>query len=176
MALSTTLAPLAVGFVGLGGVMFTQIRADRRARLERDREDVRLTAERERENVRLSRERERDQATWAREDADRSYEHRRDAYVDFVKELHQQQRTSVAVDAEAEEGHGDPNWKFPDDWFDRSYSCLVQIQIFGTKEAAMLAEKALQTFYYGSRLDLQDMLDNLQSEIRRDLSIPDRPA
>jgi hypothetical protein len=122
----------------------------------------------------MKRERERLDATWAREDANRSYEHRRDAYVDFVKELHQQQRTSVVVDAEAEEGHGDPNWEFPDDWFDRSYSRLVQIQIFGTKEAAMLAEKALQIFYYENRLHLQDALESLQREIRRDLSIPDR--
>jgi hypothetical protein len=57
---------------------------------------------------------------------------------------------------------------------DRSYSRLVQIQIFGTKEAAMLAEKALQIFYYENRLHLQDALESLQREIRRDLSIPDR--
>jgi hypothetical protein len=155
---TASLGGLLGGLLTLVGAMITQRNAKRREDDRWDREGVRL------------------EATWAREDADRSYEHRRDAYVDFVKEVNQQQRTSVAVDAEAEEGHGDPNWEFPDDWFDHSYSCLGQIQIFGTKEAAMLAEKALQTFYYGNRLDLQDVLDNLQSEIRRDLSIPDRPA
>ncbi len=91
MALSTTLVPLAVAFVGLcgalGGVMFTQIRADRRARLERDREDVRLSAEREREDVRWSRERDREKAVWAREDAARSYERAQQRLADSYLEV-----------------------------------------------------------------------------------------
>jgi hypothetical protein len=91
MALSTTLVPLAVAFVGLcgavGGVMFTQIRADRRARLEHDREDVRLSAERERENVRWSRERDREEAAWAHEDAARSYERTQQRLADSYFEV-----------------------------------------------------------------------------------------
>jgi hypothetical protein len=93
MALSTTLVPLAVAFVGLcgalGGVIFTQIRADRRAKLERDREDARLSAEREREDVRWSRERDREKAAWAREDAARSEERTQQRLADsYLEVLH----------------------------------------------------------------------------------------
>ncbi|HEX5348512.1 MAG TPA: hypothetical protein VFW64_15630 [Pseudonocardiaceae bacterium] len=127
------------------------------------------------------RERERLEATWAREDANRSYEHRRAAYVDFIKEVNQQWRDFAEMELE-----GDHYWEPTDDYRERSYNCLVQIEIFGTKEAAKLAEEALRILYntlpageqQGQHhiLDHQDLLEPLKSEIRRNLSIPDRPA
>lgn len=80
MALSTTLVPLAVAFVGFCGVMFTQIRADLRA-------DRRATLERDREDVRWSRERDREEAARAHEDAARSYERTQQRLADSYLEV-----------------------------------------------------------------------------------------
>ena len=56
------------GCLALLGVVFTQRRADRR------------------EAERWEREREREREVWAREDASRSYYHRREAYIEFMNE------------------------------------------------------------------------------------------
>lgn len=149
--MTATLVPLIVGLLGgLGSAVVTQLLANRR------------------EKARWQWEREREQALWAREDAARSYEHRRAAYVDFTKEFHHQR-----------------------DEFDRSpdlpnlmplYDRLIQIQIFGTNEAAQLADEAYNTlvnWMFGDEETIpeaEDVLAPLRSEIRRDLSIPARPG
>jgi hypothetical protein len=64
------------------------------------------------------------------------------------------------------------------DSLDSLYDCIVQIEIFGTKEAANLAYAAYRTLssgVFGGQKVPNDVLVPLQSEIRRDLSIPDRP-
>ncbi len=80
MALSTILVPLFAAVFGLGGAlggaMVTQRSADRRARLEHEREDVRW-----------SQERDREKAAWAREDAARSYERTQQRLADSYLEV-----------------------------------------------------------------------------------------
>jgi hypothetical protein len=83
-----------------------------------------------RENSRWNRERERERALWAREDAARSYEHRRAAYVDFTKEFHRQREEIVR----------DDTGRLPD--LVPLYDRLIQLQIFGTNEAAQLADSS----------------------------------
>src|SRR3954454_22785344 len=69
--------PLVIAGIGvistlagsLGGVLITQRRSDRR--------DDKI----------WQRERQREQGRWAREDRARTFEHRRDAYVDFYAHL-----------------------------------------------------------------------------------------
>lgn len=106
-----------------------------------------------------------------REDAARSYEHRRDAYVDFFKEFY---RFLNAFEEASARGKFDP----PDDYLVPLYDRVIQIQIFGTQEAAKLADKAFDDLsdgvFLGDDLD-PTALELLRNEIRRDLSIPDRP-
>lgn len=55
---------------------------------------------------------------------------------------------------------------------------MIQIRIFGTQEAAKLADKAFDDLSDGVFLGddpAPDAIELLRSEIRRDLSIPDRP-
>ena len=76
--------PLVVAGIGLlgtiigtiAGVLITQRRSDRR----------------ERES--WVRERERERERWAREDALRTFEQRRDAYIDFYESLREMARTA----------------------------------------------------------------------------------
>jgi hypothetical protein len=63
-----------------------------------------------------------ERTAWVREDAARSYEYRREAYVDFTKEFYRWHREE-----------GDP------DYYPALLYCLAEIRIFGTKEAARLA-------------------------------------
>lgn len=134
---------------GLGGVMFTQRHANHR------------------EDTRWQREREREQALWAREDAARSYEHRRAAYVDFIKEFHCRRE-------ELASGNGEKNAP----WYDMLlYDLLMQIQIFGTNKAAQPADEAFNALINAVEdnediPEAEDVLAPLRSEIRRDLSIP----
>jgi len=151
--------PLVVAFLGLGGVLAAQLVANHR-------EDVRWRRERERENT-----------TWGREDAARSYEHRRNAYVDFVKIFHDRWRVFVLAQEAAKVRNGDND--APIDFLEPLYDRLVQIQVFGTKEAEELAQNVLNTianYVYHDINMPRDVLKLLLSEIRRDLSIPDRPA
>jgi hypothetical protein len=157
MATTPTWLPLGVAFLGLGGVLLTQHLANRR------------------EDARWHREREREQTLWAREDAARSYEHRRNAYVDFIKEFNRRWDTYVnAAEDMAARADSEPD----PDFLDPLYGCLIQVQIFGTKEAAERAQDAYDALaarvFSDQKMSL-DVLVPLQSEIRRDLSIPDRP-
>lgn len=154
--MASTLVPLIVGLLGgLGSALVTQLLANRR------------------EDARWRREREREQALWAREDAARSYDHRRNAYLDFIKEVLRQRKAIAAAQEDRDGSDFDP----PGDYLARAYERLVQIQIFGSQEAAKLAELVIQLLYEGTTPnDAQDMLEVLYDEIRRDLSIPGRPT
>jgi hypothetical protein len=107
-------------------------------------------------------------AAWAREDAARSYEHRQAAYVDFTKEFHHWHRKSVREDVTPGEY----------EYFDPLLDRLARIQIFGTNEAERLANQAINAlvnFVDGDDdhiPEVEDVLEDLWSEIRRDLLIP----
>lgn len=153
-------AAFLAGFLAVVSAMVTAVLTQRNAN--------------RREDARWQREREREQALWAREDAARSYDHRREAYVAFIKEFHHRWKVSIEVE-QAGFPTGDP----PEDFFVPVYDLLTPIEIFGTKEAARLAEEACQTLSARAFTNHglpPDVLGPFQSEIRRDLSIPDRPA
>lgn len=153
MATTPIWVTLVVALLGFGSVLFTQLIANHR------------------EDVRWHREREREKATWAREDAVRSYQHRREAYVDFVRTFREQWNSILSIITE-EEDDARPPGKRPYDYLDPSYNQLAGIEIFGTKEAAKLANKALGTLYggvFGDRQIPPDVLEPLLNEIRRDL-------
>jgi hypothetical protein len=157
MATTPIWVPLVVAFLGLAGILLTQHLANRR------------------QDAQWQRERQREQAVWAREDAARSYEHRRDSYVAFIKEFNR--LLDTYNDAAKERGLA--NARFPRDFLDSLDDHLVQIRIFGTQEAWKLAAEAEQALFFRVCLGKfmpPDSLAPLRSEIRRDLSIPDRPA
>lgn len=65
----------------------------------------------------------RERAAWVREDAARSYEHRRAAYVDFIKEYYRL-LDEYHLEDSAEE-------RFAPDYLVPLYDRLVQIQVLG---------------------------------------------
>jgi hypothetical protein len=107
----------------------------------------------------------RERTAWAREDAARSYEYRREAYVDFTKEFYRWHREFVI-----EEGDVD---RVDPDYYPALLYCLAEIRIFGTKKAAQLADKAINSLFDDDIPKAEDVLAPLWSEIHRDLSIPD---
>jgi hypothetical protein len=102
-----------------------------------------------------------------REAAAQSYEHRRNAYGDFIKEFQHMHKEFTRDDDEAS-----------GDYLDALYDRLIQIQIFGTKRVTQPADKAyniLVNWAYGDEEiipEAEDLLESLQRQIRRDLSIP----
>jgi hypothetical protein len=123
-----------------------------------------------REVARWERERELQKLAWAREDAARSYEHRREAYVNFVTQwrLHYDR----AWRYRNEPGPGEPDY----DWMDPLHEAFVNVQVFGTKAAVQAAEATMKNLdaYAGSAAKLDySLFENLQTQIRRDLAIPD---
>ncbi len=74
--------PLLVGLLGPVGVLYTQWRPDNRERRTRDEA-------RQPEQEQWDRQERQQRQQWAREDAARSYEQRRDAYLRFVTRFDQ---------------------------------------------------------------------------------------
>jgi hypothetical protein len=68
--------PLLVAGLGIAGVFFTQWRSDKR------------------ESATWARDRRRERERWAREDAARTFDHRRDAHVDFYESLREMARSA----------------------------------------------------------------------------------
>lgn len=144
---------LAVGVLGFTGVLTTQLLSNRR------------------EDLRWRREREREQQVWAREDAARSYEYRREAYAKFFAEYHSM--WGAAVEWEHRGGYqGDP----PEDTLTPLYMTLAEIKIYGTAAAYKLADEAFNSLvryvFQGVQLPTT-ALDEFQAQVRRDLLVPD---
>jgi hypothetical protein len=173
----STVLPLTVAAFGiagtLGGVWLTQRRADRR------------------EDMNWTRQLEREQELWAREDAARTFEHRRTAYVDFYQanaEAAQWVSTYIAVRL-----RGGDEAELPPLWSSEVEDRLQALQIYATPRVTELADKA-QTAYRklvlgareweGERSDdsvrkLDELTDEwdlaaheLLDAIRRDLGVP----
>lgn len=103
-----------------------------------------------------------------RETAARSYEHRKDAYVNFITKFYECWGT---LDEQKFLGYpdGDP----PEEYFQPLYDLLMPVRIFGTAKAANLAKRALHSLATGVDWDkIGDVTDDLMHQIRRDLSIP----
>lgn len=151
---SQILPGLLGGGFALLGVWFTQRQSDRR------------------ELERWQREREREREGWAREDAARSYDHRRDAYIDFMSEWNRYY--DIAYRARVLGPGEEPDF----DWLVDLYGKLIPVEIFGTGSAAKSARAALKALsdyaYNGTALD-HAIFGELQSIVRRDLGVPDYP-
>jgi hypothetical protein len=162
MATTPLWVPLAVAGLAvagtLAGVIFTQAwnnRLDER---------------------RWTREGDRLREAQAREDADRTYEHRRGAYVDFLQELERLQRIVWAFDPEGRPLDDDD----VDEVFKGLSERLVAVRVFGTYEADLLARDCLNKLQV-SALHPEDAARSEDAvragaeyllQIRKDLGVP----
>jgi hypothetical protein len=163
MATTPLWVPLAVAglaVVGtLAGVVFTQVWNSRL------------------EERRWARENERLRQSQAREDASRTYEHRRAAYVDFLQEL--ERLESLYTDTPREPvdppSTGDPV-------FIGLYERLSTVRVYGSSEAQLAAFYCLDSFILAAshpeQVDRTDHLFEVKEEylkqIRKDLGVPER--
>ena len=103
-----------------------------------------------------------------REAKARSYEHRKEAYMDFIMKFYKEW---WAIGEQQYQGwpQGDP----PDDYLSPLYELLIPIEIFGSAKAANLARKALNELWRtGDDTVVIDIIDRLKYQMRQDLSIP----
>jgi hypothetical protein len=159
----------ALGLVGtiagtIVGVLITQRRADLR------------------ESTTRNRERERERERWAREDAVRTFDHRRDAYTDVYESLGDMAREArdhglgLRADQELSE------WERP------TFKKLERLRVYATPAVADAASVACTTawrwghettygqldeIYYRRRDEYNKAEVVLLAAIRRDLAIPD---
>jgi hypothetical protein len=122
---------------GIAGVLITQRRSDRR-------DDK--TWERER-----ARERER----WSREDEARTFDHRRESYVDFYDSL------KVMARAAYDKGYGfheEP--ELPDDWHTPTFERLNRLRIYATPRVAAAAAAAYNAAWRWGHYCKHDDLDD----------------
>jgi hypothetical protein len=175
--------PLLVGLLGLLGVLYTQWRSD--VREQRTRNEAR-----QREQEQWDRQERQQREQWAREDATRSYEQRRDAYLRFVTQF--DQVWELVAGRYYLPGH----WPQPVPEDDRTYVELTEalrtLRLFASTAVTQIADNAVRTLqrfdglpphegeHYEEAEDLNARLrqkyDLLQKTMRRDLGVPDEPA
>jgi hypothetical protein len=104
---------------GVAGVLITQRRSDRR------------------EDNAWQRERRRERERWAREDEARTFEHRREAYVEFYESL----KTMARLAYDHGFGFtGEP--ALPQDWHAATFQKLQRLSIYATPLVARAASAA----------------------------------
>lgn len=109
-----------MGFVAtIVGVMITQRRSDRR------------------EDKNWQRERERERERWAREDAARTFELRRDAYVEFYESL----REMIRIVYDHGVGLSETD-DLPPDWTSPTFRKLQHLELYASPDAASFAVAA----------------------------------
>ena len=149
----------------IAGVVISQRRADRR------------------EDARGQREQEREEARWMREDALRTFEHRREAYIGFYEAV--RELAYIAYNF----GLGFTEFtELEPDWQLSTYRKLQHLQIYATDETWDAATEAYSAAWWWAHqsqhgrddqafYDGQERFDNAQVRllvmIRRDLSIWD---
>ncbi|MFC4785371.1 hypothetical protein ACT8ZV_12910 [Nocardioides sp. MAHUQ-72] len=102
-----------VGTVGgtLGGVLLTQQQSDRRDALA------------------WSRQQDREQALWEREDAARTFEHRRQAYGDFYESLKEMARRAYDHGLGLADDDGE---ELPEGWQTETFRLLQRLDLYAT--------------------------------------------
>ena len=129
--MNTTLVATLIGVVGtvvgtIGGVLITQLLSDRR------------------EKAAWERESERERARWAREDAARTFEERRDAYISFYYANEEAgHRVHAYLMARL---HGRDDAEPPSAWVPDAEEKLNALAIYGSQRVLDLAHEA-QTQY-----------------------------
>jgi|tagenome__1003787_1003787.scaffolds.fasta_scaffold20757532_2 hypothetical protein len=120
---------------------------------------------------------QRDDARWEREQRNRTYEHRRQAYADFIgawrSELHEVLSRKRSEGAQLHPDLLDPVW-----------DSLAAVEIYGTEEARTKARAAwgalneLVRGNFGSdsaplKINPFDALEDFRAIVRHDLSVPE---
>jgi hypothetical protein len=150
---------VVTGLVALSGVFYTQWRADQR------------------ERQRWDRERAHERAIWDRDDAARSYEHRREAYMTFLN-TYQISRDAISLAEESLISDPSENSEF----LAPLYRSVGEVQVFGTRaafERATEAYELLRRLCFGPSEDAPtlrnvDMAQNaFVDQLRRDLHVSD---
>ena len=161
----------ALGLTGtvlgtIGGVLITQRRSDRREALAWDRQ------------------REREREAWAREDAARTFEHRRQSYSDFYESLR-----AMALRAY---NHGmglsdDDAEELPEGWQSPAFQRLQQLEMYATLSVSVKASVAYSAVwrwghttkrgqddddFYAGQEAADETEEVLLAAIRTDLAIP----
>lgn len=103
---------------GVAGIVLTQRRADRR------------------EAAAWTRERDRERDQWAREDAARTFDHRREAYLDFYVAVKELARTAY------DHGFGFTEPELQEGWQDDAFRKLHRLQFYADRELAAAASRA----------------------------------
>ncbi|MGR6521803.1 hypothetical protein ACU5JM_09235 [Rhodococcus erythropolis] len=168
--------PLVVAGLGLvgtvvgaiSGVLITQRRSDRR------------------EDASWEREWERERERWAREDAARTFEHRRDAYADFYQSLHSMTLRAYCHGMGLSDYDGD---ELPEGWQSHTFERLQHLKLYAAPKVRLLASEAYSTAWTwghatknglddGEFYDHHDQADEAEAKllaaIREDLRVPER--
>jgi len=151
-----------VGGAAAGSIL-TQRRADRR------------------ENQAWAREREREHERWTREDEARTFEHRREVYIDFYVAVKALARTAY------NHGYGfTDEAELPEGWQSDAFEKLTRLQFYADRDVAAAASKAYGAAWswgqYGKYDDpdfyeRQEKFDHAELQMlvlmRKSLSIPE---
>jgi hypothetical protein len=164
--------PLVVAIIGLlatiagtiAGVLITQRRSDARNK------------------VAWERERERERERWAREDAARTFELRREAYVEFHDVATQVWRVLFGLYVVRAASDLDQTGKYQAASFDVSkriefWDALEKVSVYGSGTIAEMAQEIGKLFREAEKnidaaLKLKRELEKLLKAIRADLGIP----
>ena len=161
MSIDATWLPAVAGIVGtLAGVALTQLSLGRR------------------DDRRWQLEREHERTIWARDDANRTYDHRRQAYIDFLTEADRLKRTCETA---IETGNTD---RPSDDAFDVLTDRWTAVHVYGSEKGADLASQCLENLrLWAWNLDDDGLADDVLQfwnqyveQVRRDLGVPHGPA
>jgi hypothetical protein len=159
--------PLLIAVLGListlAGVIFTQLWNSRL------------------ETRRWQREHNRQHEVDSREDKNRTYEHKREAYVDFLRDMERLRRAYTDTDED------DPV-KPPHATFDTLWDLWTAVMVYGTPEAQNLVQlcgDAIGTFEGAWRRNnindsvidaVMNSWHELLWQVRKDLGVPELPA
>jgi hypothetical protein len=152
----------------IGGVLITQRRSDKR------------------ESISWERERERERKRWGREDAARTFDHRRVAYADFYESL------SAMMLRVYNHGLGLTDTvedELPWDWQFSTFQLLQRVYLYGSTTVGVIAAEAYSAVwqwghaarrgrddeaFYAAQEEADQKETALLVAIRRDLAIPDQ--
>jgi hypothetical protein len=160
-----------VGTVGgtVGGVVLTQRQASRR------------------EELSWLRERKREQERWAREDAERTFSDRREAYVEFYEALEDMALLIYRFGTGQSQESPINDGRLPDDFQLQAFRKLQRLRLYAITSTAEAGEKAYDAAwewgdstrfdddnsqFYEYKTEFDAARQQLQGAIRNDLGVP----
>jgi hypothetical protein len=150
--------PIVAALAGaIGGSVLTQVLLGRR------------------EDRRWRQEREHERLIWAREDAGRSYDHRRQAYMDFLAEFHRLRRV-----VEAARAQGATSEALPRQAMDDLTDLWTAVLIYGSEDGQQWASACHSSLrlwaWHPERADLEETVmedwNQYLTQVRIDLGVP----